>query len=116
MRRRLSPTGTLTFTTAANVSGSATFNVVLIDNGSNNNTSAAQTLTITANAVNDAPSFTRAGPERARGQRRANRGGLGDGDFAGPADESGQTLTFNITGNTNPALFSVAPACRRPAP
>ena len=29
---------------------------------------------------------------------------------AGPADESGQTLTFNVTGNTNTALFSVGPA------
>src|SRR3990170_1121961 len=29
---------------------------------------------------------------------------------AGPADESGQTLSFNITGNNNPSLFSVAPS------
>ena len=29
---------------------------------------------------------------------------------AGPADEAGQTLTFNVTNNTNPALFSVRPA------
>ena len=28
----------------------------------------------------------------------------------GPADESGQTLTFNVTGNTNSALFAVQPA------
>ena len=28
---------------------------------------------------------------------------------AGPVDEAGQVLTFNVTGNTNPALFSVAP-------
>ncbi|MBK7144984.1 MAG: hypothetical protein IPH76_07170 [Xanthomonadales bacterium] len=29
---------------------------------------------------------------------------------AGPPDEAGQALTFNITGNTNPALFSAGPA------
>jgi len=29
---------------------------------------------------------------------------------AGPADEAGQTLAFNITNNTNAALFSAAPA------
>ncbi|HUM91981.1 MAG TPA: Ig-like domain-containing protein, partial [Candidatus Competibacter sp.] len=28
---------------------------------------------------------------------------------AGPADEAGQTLTFNVTGNTNAALFSAQP-------
>ena len=29
---------------------------------------------------------------------------------SGPADEVGQTLSFNITGNSNPGLFSSAPA------
>jgi hypothetical protein len=29
---------------------------------------------------------------------------------AGPADESGQTLSFTVTGNTNPTLFSAEPA------
>ena len=29
---------------------------------------------------------------------------------AGPADESAQTVSFQVTNNTNPALFSAAPA------
>src|SRR5207249_6196158 len=29
---------------------------------------------------------------------------------AGPANESGQTLTFLVTNNSNPGLFSAAPA------
>src|SRR5690606_19486975 len=53
----ISATGNLSFTAAADASGTASFDVVLVDSGSNNNTSAAQTLTITVNAVNDAPSF-----------------------------------------------------------
>ena len=39
----------------------------------------------------------------------------------GPANESGQTVMFNITSNTNPGLFSAGPArvpggCARPSP
>jgi len=106
----ISPTGTLTFTTAANASGSATFNVVLTDNGSNNNTSAAQTLTITANSVNDAPSFVK-GADQTVFEDAAAQSVIGwaTAISSGPADESGQSLTFNITGNTNPALFAATP-------
>ncbi|SFN50622.1 Ig-like domain-containing protein [Dokdonella immobilis] len=107
----ISPTGTLTFTTAANVSGTATFDVVLTDSGSNNNTSAAQSLTITTNAVNDAPSFT-AGPDQTVLEDAVAQSvpGWATAISPGPADESGQTVVFNISGNTNPALFSAGPA------
>jgi large repetitive protein len=107
----LSPTGTLTFTTASNVSGSATFNVVLTDSGSDNNTSAAQTLTITANAVNDAPSFTAGANQTVLEDAGAQTvAGWAGAISPGPADESGQTVSFNITGNTNAGLFSAGPA------
>ena len=107
----ISPTGTLTFATSANVSGSATFNVVLVDSGSNNNTSAAQTLTITVNSVNDAPTFIGGGDQTALEDAGAQTvAGWASSISPGPADESGQSLTFNITGNTNAALFSVAPS------
>ncbi len=107
----LSATGTLTFTTASNASGSATFNVVLTDSGSNNNTSAAQTLTITANAVNDAPSFTAGANQTVLEDAAAQTvAGWASAISPGPADESGQTVSFNITGNTNAGLFSAAPA------
>ena len=107
----ISPTGTLSFTTAANASGSATFDVVLTDSGSNNNTSAAQTLTITANPVNDAPSFSAGADQTVLEDAGAQSvPGWATAISPGPADESGQTVSFNVTGNTNPGLFSAAPA------
>ena len=58
-------TGTLTYTPAANASGTATVTVRLQDNGGTTNggvdTSAAQTFTITITAVNDAPLLDNAG-------------------------------------------------------
>src|SRR4029077_2846171 len=55
--------GTLTYTPAANANGSATVTVRIHDDGGTLNggvdTSAPQTFTITVNAVNDAPSFTK---------------------------------------------------------
>ena len=78
-------TGTLTYTPAANANGSATVTVKIHDNGGIANggvdTSAPQTFTITVTPVNDAPSFTKgAGPDEARGRRRADGHRLGDGD------------------------------------
>jgi len=101
--------GTLTYTPAANANGVSTITVTLSDNGGGTNTSAAQTFTITVNAVNDAPTFTKgadqtvnedAGAQTVAGWATA----INDGD-----PELAQTLTFNVTGNTNPGLFSVAP-------
>ncbi len=110
----ISPTGVLTYTPAANAFGSATITVTLSDSGSNTvpnvNTSAAQTFVITVTGVNDAPSFTKgadqvvnedAGVQSIAGWATAISAGTG---------ESGQTLTFNITGNTNSSLFSTAPS------
>ena len=60
----ISSTGTLTYTPAANASGSATVSVTLKDNGGTANggvdTSAPQTFTITVNPVADTPSVTNA--------------------------------------------------------
>lgn len=54
-------TGTLTFQTAANSNGTATFSVTATDNGgtanSGSDTSAAKTFVITVNAVNDPPTI-----------------------------------------------------------
>ncbi|HBB95755.1 MAG TPA: hypothetical protein DC054_10225, partial [Blastocatellia bacterium] len=108
-------TGTLTFTPAVNANGSATISVVIKDNGGTANggvdTSAVQTFTITVNAVNDTPSFTKGANqtvnEDAGAQTVAN---WASNISAGPADEAGQTLTFQITANTNTALFSAGPA------
>ncbi|MCA1683599.1 MAG: putative Ig domain-containing protein, partial [Actinobacteria bacterium] len=58
----VSPTGTLTYTSAPNASGSATVTVKIHDNGGTANggvdTSAAQTFTIAISAVNDAPTVS----------------------------------------------------------
>jgi large repetitive protein len=111
----ISATGVLTYTPAANANGTATITVTLSDNGSNVspnvNISAAQTFVITVNAVNDAPSFTKGADQTVNedaGAQTVNP--WASAISAGPADESAQTLTFNITGNTNSALFSAGPA------
>ncbi|MFZ1621920.1 tandem-95 repeat protein [Dokdonella sp.] len=107
----ISATGNLSFTAAADASGTASFDVVLVDSGSNNNTSAAQTLTITVNAVNDAPSFVKGGDQTVLEDAGAQSvPGWASAISPGPADESGQSVSFAITGNTNAALFSAAPA------
>ncbi len=106
-------TGDLTFTPAANAYGVATVTVQLHDNGGTANggvdTSAAQTFTITVNAINDAPSFTEgadqtvnedAGPQTVTG--------WATNVTAGP-NEASQTLTFMVSDDNNP-LFSVQPA------
>src|SRR3989442_5726221 len=105
-RSAVSATGTLTFTPAAGATGAATVTVQLHDNGGTANggvdTSAAQTLTISVTAVNDAPSFTKgadqtvleeAGPQTVSGWATPIN--------PGPADESGQTANFPVT-PTNP--------------
>jgi methionine-rich copper-binding protein CopC len=111
----VSPTGVLTFTPALNANGIANLSVFVQDNGGVANggvdTSAAQNFSITLTAVNDAPSFT-AGPNQTvnedAGAQTVNP--WATAISAGPPDESGQTLTFNVTNNTNPALFSAGPA------
>jgi len=67
-------------------------------------------LALTINAVNDAPSFT-AGTNPSTGQDSGAQtiNGWATGISAGPADEAGQLLSFNITGNDNPGLFSAQP-------
>lgn len=108
--------GALTYTPAPNAFGSATVTITAQDNGSTANggidTSAPQTFLLTVNPVNDAPSFafpltTIESREDAGLQTFA---AFATGIVAGPDNESSQTLTFNLTANTNPGLFSAPPA------
>jgi hypothetical protein len=107
--------GDLTFTPAANVSGSATLTVELADDGGTANggvdTSASQDFVITINPVNDAPLFTVGSDqtiaEDAGAQSVSN---WATAISAGPADEAAQSLNFNITNNTNAALFAAGPS------
>jgi hypothetical protein len=107
--------GMLTFAPAPNAFGSAIVTLQLHDNGGTANggvdTSEAQSFTITVNAVNDVPSFT-AGvnqtvPFNAPVQSVT---GWATNLSAGPTNEAGQALSFNVTSNSNPALFVSAPA------
>ncbi len=109
----INASGDLTYTASANANGVATVTVTLSDDGSNVapsvNTSAAQTFTITINAVNDAPSFTKGGDQNINEDAGAQTvtswaTAINDGD-----PELTQTLTFNVSNNNN-ALFSAQPS------
>ena len=111
----VSSTGTLTFTPAANANGMATITLTISDNGGTANggvdTSASQSFTITVAAVNDPPSFTKGSNQTVLEDAGAQSViGWATAISPGPADESTQNVSFNITGNTNPGLFSAGPA------
>ena len=106
--------GLLTYTPAANANGSALITVRLHDDGGVANggidTSDPQTFAININAVNDSPSFVKGGDltviEDAGPQSFAQ---WATNISAGPADESGQTLTWLISTDYD-ALFTDLPA------
>ncbi|HEX2123486.1 MAG TPA: Ig-like domain-containing protein, partial [Thermoanaerobaculia bacterium] len=108
----VAPDGTLTFTLDANAFGSATVTVTLSDNGGMANggddTSDAQTFTITVDAVNDEPTFTAGGDVTVNEDSGAYSASWASAVSAGP-NESGQTVTFNVSNDDN-SLFSVQPA------
>ena len=103
------------FTPTADFNGAAGFTYTATDDGTTNGVSDPQSgnaaVTFTINAVNDPPSFTKGADqtvtEDAGAQTVTN---WATAISPGPANESGQTVSFNITGNTNTALFAVQPA------
>jgi VCBS repeat-containing protein len=113
---QISSNGTLTYTPAANAHGGATVTVKAQDDGGTTNDgqneSAIQTFTITVNPINDAPSFDVPANAPAVNEDSGAQSipGFASNISAGPANESGQTLTFQVTNNTNKALFSVQPS------
>jgi hypothetical protein len=107
-------TGDLSFTPNADANGSAVLTIVLRDNGGTldggQDVSPVQTVTITVAPVNDAPGFVPGGDQAVledAGPQTVM--GWASGMTAGPENEANQVLTFLLTGNTNPALFSAAP-------
>ncbi|MEM7054675.1 MAG: Ig-like domain-containing protein, partial [Pseudomonadota bacterium] len=106
--------GRLSFTPADDANGTANITVDLMDDGGTDNgggdTSPPQTFAINVTAVNDAPAFI-VGPD----QNLFNDDGpqvidpWATGISAGPNDESGQTVMFNIVDNTNPTILNGAP-------
>ncbi len=103
----ISSTGTLTYTPVANENGSATIEIELNDGLIS---SATQTFTITVNAVNDVPTFTK-GANQTKDEDVGAQTVVGwvtamdDGD-----PDVTQALSFDIVSNSNAALFSTAPA------
>ncbi len=109
----VSTSGTLTYTAAANRSGSATVAVVLKDDGGTANggedTSFPQTFVINVVAINDIPSFTK-GPDQTIVEDAGFQNLIwATGISPGPL-ESDQSVQFIVTNNTNSALFSVQPS------
>ncbi len=103
--------GTLTYALVANANGVANFDVFVKDDGGTSNggvdTSAAQTFTITVNAVNDAPSFTVGADVTVNEDSGAYSAAWASNVSTGPANE-GQSAAFTVS-NDNASLFSVAP-------
>lgn len=105
-------TGTLTYTLAPNAFGTATITVLLRDDGGTANggvdISTLQTFTITADPINDSPSFLKGADqevnEDAAPQSVVN---WATAISAGPGET--QSLTFHVVTN-NDSLFAVLPA------
>ena len=107
----VAPDGTLTYTLAANAFGTAAITLKAVDNGTPPAESATQTFNITVTSVNDAPSFTKGANQTVAEDAAAQTvNGWATAISTGPANESGQTVSFVVTGNTNAALFSAGPA------
>lgn len=111
----LAANGTLTYTPVANANGNATITVTLADNGGTANggvdTTPPQSFTITVNPVNDAPTIAVLGDQTVGfGAGAQSVPGFASVVSVGPPNEAGQTVAFNITGNSNPALFAAGPS------
>jgi CSLREA domain-containing protein len=101
-----------TYTPAANYNGPDSFKFSITDTGDGASpalTSAEASVSITVNAVNDAPSFTKGADQTANGPVPQTVPNWATNISAGPPDESGQTLTFLVSNNNN-AIFSVQPS------
>ncbi len=72
-------------------------------------TSAASQFTITVTPVNDAPSFTAGGNQTVDEDAGAQTVAWATAISAGPADEAGQVLTFNVS-SSDTTLFAAQPA------
>jgi hypothetical protein len=106
--------GNLSFTPAVDVNGTATIMISIMDNGGTanggNDTSATQMFTINVTAVNDEPQFTKGANQSVTQNSGAQSvNGWVISSSKGPANESSQTLSYNVTNNNN-ALFSTQPS------
>jgi hypothetical protein len=108
----LGTNGDITFTPATGFNGQASFEYTVCDNGSLNECSEMIAIVnVTASQVNDPPGFTSGASQTVAEDSGPHRiPGWATGISAGPADESDQRLTFEVTNNTNTELFSTQPS------
>ncbi len=110
--------GTLTYQAAANSFGTASFSVTLSDNGGTANngvdTSATLSFIVSVSSANDTPSFLLIGNPAAvlEDSGLQTVSSFATNISAGSANESGQTLTFNVsqTASTGGLTFATAPS------
>jgi VCBS repeat-containing protein len=105
----LQSNGSFTYTPDPEFNGTDTFTYQVSDG--RGNVSATATVTITVNPVNDAPGFT-AGPNIEVSSLATTLGftaaSWASGITAGPPDESGQAVTFQVS-TDNDGAFSATP-------
>jgi subtilisin family serine protease len=107
----ISAAGALTYQWAPDANGTAKFEVRLRDTA-NGAVSEPRPLTLTARPVNDAPSF-KLGPDQfvARGAGPQTVPGWASEIQAGPPDESGQAVRFQLNAvGGDPSVFEVPPS------
>jgi len=107
--------GNLTYTPAADANGISTFNVTVQDDGGTaydgDDTSVAQTFTITVTAVNDQPSFIASVPTAVNEDDGAQTLNAWATIFdPGASNESSQTATYTVSNVTDASLFSAGPS------
>lgn len=95
----------LSYSPATDFNGTDAFTYKAFDGGLY---SGIATVTITVNPVNDAPSFTSGASVSVAEDSGVYAAGWATDILAGPANESGQSLSFQ-TANDNTALFSTQP-------
>jgi len=112
---QLTLSGVFSYTPAANAFGSATVYISLVDNGGTENNGVDHSdqypLTIRVLPVNDAPSFELTAPEYNIMEDANAQSVYGwiENTSAGPANESGQLLSFHVTA-TQPYMFEEQPS------
>jgi CSLREA domain-containing protein len=105
--------GTLTYTPAPNAFGDAIVTLVMKDNGGTANggvdTSIEQAFTISITPINDVPTFTKGANQTVNEDAGFQFVSNWATDVSqGPNESDG--LSFQVTNNTNPGLFSQQPA------
>ena len=103
----LNSDGSFTYSPDANYNGEDSFTYTASDGTEDSNSA---TVSIIVNPVNDAPSFDSDGNVSVAEDSGAYSAPWATAISKGPADESSQTLAFQVTNNTNPALFSAKPS------